>query len=180
MSGLEIRKMTNSTAKSHTAPRITLGAAIRGVWEVHPQAIDSWSGRIWTSQHGFKKSASLAPKMPHETEYFLGEDWIDAFPKLPVKTAPESYDVAYGHSGMQIETESEDEASPLPVEEKFTIFLDDEGDYVIQANREAQHEFLTAHGSTPNEAVYAMRQTLDLITRARMKANGGNHEHPRD
>lgn len=69
--------------------------------------------------------------------------------------------------------ESEDEASPLPVEEKFTLYLDDEGDYIIQANREAQGEFIAAHGSTPDEAVYAMRQTLDLCSRARLDAERG-------
>lgn len=73
-------------------------------------------------------------------------------------------------NGIKAAPESEDEASPLPVEEKFTLYLDGKGDYIIEAHRHAQKEFLAAHGSTPDEAVYAMREMLDLCARARLDA----------
>jgi predicted RNase H-like HicB family nuclease len=47
----------------------------------------------------------------------------------------------------------------LPIGEKFTIYVDEEGDYIIQSKREPG---LQAHGSTPDEAVYAMREILDM------------------
>lgn len=49
--------------------------------------------------------------------------------------------------------------SPFPVDEEFTIYLDDESDFVIQSQRETG---LIAHGNTPEEAVYNMREVLDM------------------
>jgi hypothetical protein len=48
---------------------------------------------------------------------------------------------------------------PLPVDEKFTLWLDDEGDYMIQSQVRSG---LLAHGSTPEDAVWCMRQVLEL------------------
>lgn len=95
-----------------------------------------------------------------ETLWFSTEEmaWSNAYSKSPTKAQPAP--------------ESEDEATPLPVEEKFTIYLDGDGDYIMQANRDAQNEFLAAHGATPDEAVLNMRRVLDLNARARLSAGG--------
>lgn len=52
--------------------------------------------------------------------------------------------------------------SPLPADEKFVLWLDEDGDYIIQAQREADKQYLTAHGATPEDAVWRMREVLDM------------------
>lgn len=75
-------------------------------------------------------------------------------------------DAALAECAATIDDVADERASvtppgPLPVEEEFTIYLDGDGDYVVQANRAERKEFLTAHGATPDEAVLAMRRVLE-------------------
>jgi hypothetical protein len=51
--------------------------------------------------------------------------------------------------------------SPLPVNEKFTLWLDEDGDYMLQSQRETG---LQAHADNPESAVYVMRQVLDMAS----------------
>jgi predicted RNase H-like HicB family nuclease len=48
----------------------------------------------------------------------------------------------------------------LPVNQKFTFYLDDEGDYIIQGM--ADKKYLVTHGDTPDEAVKEMGELLVL------------------
>ena len=47
----------------------------------------------------------------------------------------------------------------LPLDEKFSIWLDEDGDYMMQSQRE---HGLQAHASTPEDAVWGMRKVLAL------------------
>ena len=49
----------------------------------------------------------------------------------------------------------------LPVNEKFTLWRDEDGDYIIECNR--LHQYLAADGATPDEAVYIMRGVLAMV-----------------
>jgi hypothetical protein len=59
--------------------------------------------------------------------------------------------------------------SPLPQGEKFLFWIDEEGDYIVQAQRENRGEFLSADGATIEDAVWAMRETLDMAASAQAK-----------
>lgn len=50
---------------------------------------------------------------------------------------------------------------PLPVDEKFTFWLDDEGDYMVQSQREPG---LQGHAATIEDAVWRMRETLAMAS----------------
>jgi len=62
-----------------------------------------------------------------------------------------------------------DYEAPLPQGEKFLFWIDEEGDYIVQAQREERGEFLTADGRTLEEAVRNMRETLDMAAAARAR-----------
>ena len=58
--------------------------------------------------------------------------------------------------------------SPLPQVEKFLFWIDDEGDYIVQCQRE--RDFLSADGRTIEDAVWNMREILDMAASARSSA----------
>jgi hypothetical protein len=49
--------------------------------------------------------------------------------------------------------------TPLPTDERFILWVDDEGDYMIQLESKPG---LLAHGATLEDAVWVMREVLDL------------------
>lgn len=49
----------------------------------------------------------------------------------------------------------------LPVDEKFTFWRDEEGDYIVEAQRHRQH--LAGHGTTPDDAIFRMRHILAMV-----------------
>lgn len=60
--------------------------------------------------------------------------------------------------------ENAHEPSPLPQGEEFILYLDEEGDYIIKAQREGRSHFLVTDGQTPGEAVMNMRKLLDAVS----------------
>lgn len=60
--------------------------------------------------------------------------------------------------------------SPLPVDEEFIIYRDEDDDYVIRAQRGEQNEHLAAHGADPNEAIWNIRQVLDMAHQLKSQA----------
>jgi hypothetical protein len=62
--------------------------------------------------------------------------------------------------------------SPLPMNEEFVIYRDDEDAYIVKARREGQ--YLASDGRTPDDAVYSMRIVLDMAHQLRPRPDSSS------
>lgn len=112
------------------------------------------SGVVITEESVCACGESIYKDLGGYWHHFIGDMiWCPKYTAAPLQ--PAAQPVGHSHG-------SDKDPSPLPVDEKFTLWLDEEGDYMIQAQRQDQAQYLTAHGSTPEDAVWSMRKVLDL------------------
>lgn len=99
----------------------------------------------------------------HETSILRIAAWLRAEDRLraPIPEAAPQEDKSEGIAEGVFAIV---DPSPFPIGEKFTLYLDDEGDFIIQSQKESG---LLVDATTPEDAVYRMRQLLDLAAQVR-------------
>lgn len=86
-----------------------------------------------------------------------GNNWGEAEPR--------AWEDAYNN--LRVDREDIHSPSPLPRGEKFTFWIDEDGDYIVKAQREKRSEYLSTHGATIEEAVLNMRKVLAMAVSLR-------------
>jgi hypothetical protein len=108
----------------------------------------------------------------------IRQPWARAMPDLnpPKQSTPlpqQEVDKSEGEGPKGVFANTD--PSPLPVDEKFLIWLDDEGDYMICPQKEPG---LLGHAATPEDAIYVIRQILDMAEQIRPEAALPQQEEP--